>query len=70
MVTNKEIRWENAAITQEHEWEWREHFRRFCLRQNILNLLTGYAGKGSKDIFRTKNPETKDKERGRRGERM
>jgi len=46
MVRNKEIRWENVAITQEHEWEWREHFRRFCLRQNILNLLTGYAGKG------------------------
>ena len=46
MVRKKETRWENAAIIQEHEWEWGEHFRTFCLRQNILNLLTRYAGKG------------------------
>ena len=38
MVRNKETRWENTKIIQEHEWEWREHFR-FWLRQNILNLL-------------------------------
>ena len=39
MVRNKETRWENTKIIQEREWEWREHFRRFWLRQNILNLL-------------------------------
>lgn len=33
-------------MMQESEWEQRKHFGSFCLRQNILNLLTGYAGKG------------------------
>ena len=46
MVRKKEARWENAAIIQEYKRKWREKFRRFCLKQSILNLLTGYAGKG------------------------
>ena len=32
-LEKKETRWENAAIIQEHEWEWREQFRRFYLRE-------------------------------------
>ena len=46
MVRKKESRWENAAITQDYKREWRDKFRRLCLKQSILNLLTGYAGKG------------------------
>ena len=33
MVRKKVTGWENAAIIQEHEWEWREQFRRFCLNE-------------------------------------
>ena len=33
MVRKKATGWENAAIIQEHEWDWREQFRRFCLRE-------------------------------------
>ena len=33
MVRKKATGWENAAIIQEHEWERREQFRRFCLRE-------------------------------------
>ena len=33
MVRKKATGWENAAIIQEHEWEWREQFRRFYLRE-------------------------------------
>lgn len=40
-----ETKWENAAIIQDHKQEWREHFRRLCLRQS-MNLWPGYAEKG------------------------